>query len=168
MTENQEFYIQHLNLLPHPEGGYYREVYRSELSLSAGALPKIFGASRQVSTSIYFLIGKLNFSAFHRIKSDETWHFYEGSALEVLELLADGSLKKTSIGKNLAQGDHFQYTVKANTWFASRVKAGGEFSLVGCSVAPGFDFEDFELARRNELLEKFPQHKEEIMALTRQ
>ncbi len=156
-----------LKLLQHPEGGYYREVYRSELSISSQALPTEFAGKRQICTSIYFLIEKGNFSAFHRIKSDETWHFYDGNALEVIEIQKDGTLKKTTVGRNINSGEQLQYTVKANTWFASRVKEGGIFSLVGCTVSPGFDFEDFEMANRKGLLEKYPQHKKEINALTR-
>lgn len=167
MSQNAEHYIHQLNLLPHPEGGYYKEVYRSDLSISAGALPQGFGGNRQMCTSIYFLIEQGNFSAFHRIKSDETWHFYDGSALEVIEIQTNAILKKTSVGRDLKKGDQLQYTVKANTWFASRVKAGGDFSLVGCTVSPGFDFKDFEMAQRTKLLENYPQHKNEIIALTR-
>lgn len=167
MNLTAEHYIQHLNLQAHPEGGYYKEVYRSALSLSSQALPAEFGGVRQVCTSIYFLIEKQNFSAFHRIKSDETWHFYDGQALEVIELGEDGSLRKTAIGRDLPAGEQLQYTVKANTWFASRVKAGGDYSLVGCTVSPGFDFKDFEMAMRISLLERYPQHKNEIIALTR-
>jgi hypothetical protein len=167
MSKSAEHYIQQLQLLPHPEGGYYKEVYRSALNLPAHGLPKEFGGTRQVCTSIYFMIEQGNFSAFHRIKSDETWHFYDGDALEVIELKTDGTLKKTAVGRNLERNEQLQYTVMANTWFASRVKAGGNYSLVGCTVAPGFDFEDFEMATRTDLLEKFPQHKNEITALTR-
>jgi uncharacterized protein len=167
MSKSAAYYIQHLQLLPHPEGGYYKEVYRSELNLAQEALPTQFGGTRQICTSIYFLIEKGNFSAFHRIKSDETWHFYDGDALEVIELKTDGTLKKTAVGSDLEHNEQLQFTVKANTWFASRVKAGGNYSLVGCTVSPGFDFEDFEMAKRTGLLEKFPQHKNEITALTR-
>jgi len=167
MSQNAEHYRQQLKLLPHPEGGYYKEVYRSELILLPKSLPAEFGGKRHICTSIYFLIEKDNFSAFHRIKSNETWHFYDGSGLEVIEIQANGALKKTVVGRNLPQGDLLQYTVKANTWFASRVKAGGDYSLVGCTVSPGFDFEDFEMAQRNNLLEKYPQHITEIRALTR-
>lgn len=118
-------------------------------------------------TSIYFLIEQGNFSAFHRIKSDETWHFYDGHALEVIEIESNGTLKKTAIGRDLKNGDHLQYTVKANTWFASRVKKGGWFSLVGCTVSPGFDFDDFEMAGRKDLMKNYPQHSQEILSLTR-
>lgn len=160
--------IQHLGLLPHPEGGYYRETYRSDLILRAEGLPKEFRGNRSASTAIYFLIEKNNFSALHRIKSDETWHFYVGDPLEVIEINEKGELKKTNIGSGLERGELFQYTVKANTWFGSRVLEGGEFSLVGCTVAPGFDFQDFEMAKREQLILQFPEWEKIISHMTRE
>ena len=117
--------------------------------------------------NVNFLIEKNNFSALHKIKSDETWHFYYGDALEVIEIDENGVLKSTAIGNNLLEGETFQYTVKANTWFGSRVKSGGKFSLVGCTVAPGFDFNDFELGKKEDLLKLFPQHQKVIVEMTR-
>jgi hypothetical protein len=165
MTVQQ--YIRQLGLQPHPEGGFYRETYRSDENIPAEGLPERFNGKRSFATAIYFLIEQHNFSALHKIKSDETWHFYAGDALEVIELDEAGILKTTLIGNNLDAGEVFQYTVKANTWFGSRVKAGGSFSLVGCTVAPGFDFKDFEMAEREELLRLFPQHSELITQMTR-
>lgn len=165
-TAAKEF-IHHLDLLPHPEGGYFRETYRSELILPSDGLPSEFSGSRNAATAIYFLIEKNNFSALHKIKSDETWHFYAGDPLEVIELNENGELKKTNIGSGLDRGELFQYTVKANTWFGSRVLSGGEFSLVGCTVAPGFDFRDFEMASRESLLDQFPHLEKLILEMTR-
>lgn len=156
-----------LNLLPHPEGGYFKETYRSEMLVDAEHLNKEFSGQRNLSTAIYFLIEQANFSALHKIKSDEIWHFYDGDALEVIEIDDLGHLKFTAVGRNLSEGEHMQYLVKANTWFGSRVKAGGRFSLVGCTVAPGFDFRDFEMAKREDLTRKFPQHKKIIEEMTR-
>lgn len=161
------YLVKTLELLPHPEGGYYKEVYRSGGKIAALALPQEFTGDRNFATAIYFLIEKNNFSALHKIKSDETWHFYYGDALEVIELDDTGNLKTTLVGSGLAAGETFQYTVPANTWFGSRVKAGGNFSLVGCTVAPGFDFADFEMAGRDVLIEQFPQHKAMIEEMTR-
>ncbi len=155
--------VSHLNMLPHPEGGYYKETYRSTLHVTH----PLVNDWRSVATAIYFLIEKNNFSAFHKIKSDEVWHFYAGDALEVIELDENGNLIYTSIGSNLQAGEVFQYLVKAGRWFGSRVKAGGHYSLVGCTVAPGFEFKDFELANGNELIALYPQHVEVIKALTR-
>ena len=162
-----DFIVNQLNLQPHPEGGFYKEVYRSTDVITREFLPLIFSGSRAFSTSIYFLIKADSFSAFHKIKSDETWHFYFGHALEIIEIDEFGNLIKTMVGSNLIAGEVFQYTVKKNTWFASRVLKGGDFSLVGCSVSPGFDFIDFEMATRDHLYTEFPQHKTIINELTR-
>ena len=162
-----DYLVKALELLPHPEGGFYKEVYRSAGTIPGTALSPDFAGDRNTATSIYFLVEKNNFSALHKIKSDETWHFYYGDALEVIELDDTGNLKTTLVGNNLAAGETFQYTVKANTWFGSRVKAGGSFSLVGCTVAPGFDFADFEMAERDVLINQFPQHKAVIGEMTR-
>jgi predicted cupin superfamily sugar epimerase len=155
---NAEHFIRKLNLLPHPEGGYYKETYRSKESLEL----KTFGGQRNYSTAIYFLLEKDNFSAFHRIKSDELWHFYAGDTLEVIEIDSEGELKITELGK-----ENFQYCVPAGNWFGSRVKTGGEFSLVGCTVAPGFDFADFEMAQREKLIKEFPKLETVINEMTR-
>lgn len=163
-----ETLVKELNLLPHPEGGYYKEAYRSEGIISNSCLSPEFKGDRNMATGIYFLIEKGNFSALHKIKSDETWHFYYGDALEVIEINEQGILTITKIGSNLSNGETFQYTVKANTWFGSRVSDGGSFSLVGCTVYPGFDFNDFELASKQDLIKHFPQHNQLISELTRQ
>jgi len=140
-------YIEKLNLLAHPEGGYYKETYRSAGTLSTDS------GQRNYSTAIYFLLEEGNFSAFHKIKSDELWHFYAGDVLEVIEITKEGKLIITELGPN-----NFQYCVAAGNWFGSRVKKGGKFSLVGCTVAPGFDFADFEMAERTNLQKHFPEH----------
>jgi hypothetical protein len=157
--------IRTFSLLPHPEGGYYKETYRSA-EVIENPLKK-FPDQRNYSTAIYFLIGENNFSALHRIKSDEVWHFYEGDALEVIEIDLKGNLIRTQLGKNISGGQTFQYTVRAGHWFGSRVLKGGEYSFVGCTVSPGFDFKDFEMASRNDLCKQFPQHKGIIEELTR-
>lgn len=159
--------VKELDLMPHPEGGYYKETYRSPLKVSPQCLPESFNGERNIATGIYFLIEKGNFSALHKIKSDETWHFYYGDALEVIEINEAGILKITHIGSNLLEGETFQYTVKAHTWFGSRVKGNGNMSLVGCTVYPGFNFNDFELGKRKDLIQLFPQHSEIITELTR-
>ena len=164
---NVEDLVKQLELLPHPEGGYYKETYRSSGTIPKDALPGGFVGERNFATAIYFLIEKNNFSALHKIKSDETWHFYAGDTLEVIEIDEQGGLKTTLLGNKLEKGEVFQYTVKAHHWFGSRVKSGGDFSLVGCTVAPGFDFADFEMGQRDELIAKYPQHQQIIQLLTR-
>ncbi len=164
MTLTAFEYVKLLELNPHPEGGWYKEMYRSAGKHSGdGEFPE----GRDFATSIYFLIEKNNFSAFHKIKSDETWHFYAGDALEVIEIDPFGSIKKTIVGKDIQNGHLLQYTVPAGYWFASRVYDEGAFSLVGCTVAPGFDFRDFEMAAREHLVKRFPEHTNIINELTR-
>ena len=166
MTTTAQSYIKALHLQPHPEGGFFSESYRSEQTLQ---LPMPGGDvhQRNICTAIYFLLEAGNFSAFHRIQSDEIWHFYAGQALEVLELRPGGDLRCTRLGPDILRGELPQYVVPADTWFASRVADGGTFSLVGCTVAPGFDFADFRLARREDLLVSFPLHRQIITELSR-
>ena len=164
---NAKEIIKLLNLIPHPEGGYYKENYRSLEKISANGLPERFSEERCLSTAIYFLLEKGNFSAFHRIKSDECWHFYAGSALLIYVLSPDGRLEIISLGNNWLKGEQFQAIVPAACWFASEPAEGTAFSFVGCTVAPGFDFIDFELAEKAVLSEQFPQHKQLINRLVR-
>jgi predicted cupin superfamily sugar epimerase len=165
-TTPASYWIQHLQLIPHPEGGYYKEVYRASERIPHSALPQRFSGSRSFATSIYYLLEQGDFSAFHRIRSDETWHFYAGGSLEVA-MLHSGSHEIVTLGSNLANGEQLQYTVPAGVWFASRPKASAPYALVGCSVSPGFDFADFELASRSELLSAYSDSHEVITTLTR-
>lgn len=167
MTKEANYWIEKLGLGPHPEGGYYRQSYRAELVLSKSALPG-FPGNRAVSTAIYFLLEGENFSAFHRLRSDEMWHFYAGSSLEVHVIAENGSCSQTLLGDDPDAGEVFQAVVKAGCWFGSRVRDRKSWALVGCTVSPGFDFEDFELGRRIELVRQFPQYKELIASLTRE
>ncbi len=160
--------IQQYSLQQHPEGGWYKENYRSKEMIPQMALPVAFTSERSFSTAIYFLLEQGNFSAFHRIKSDECWHFYAGETLLVYVLQANGELELISLGSNIEKGELFQFVVPANCWFASRPAATTNFSFVGCTVAPGFDFEDFELAKADELITIYPEHEAIIRELCRQ
>ena len=131
-------------------------------------LPERFGGDRPFSTAIYFLLEKGNFSAFHRIKSDECWHFYYGDPLEIIVLQPDGELTVTTLGNDITKGHLFQYVVPAGCWFASRPAPGSQYCFVGCTVAPGFDFADFEMANGEQLASEFPQHNKLIRELCRQ
>lgn len=162
---NAAYFIKYLQLLPHPEGGYFKETYRAEESISAEALPKRFTGERSFSTSIYYLLQQGDRSVFHRIKSDECWHFYEGGTLLVHVIENDGNYYCVKLGKDIAAGDTFQFVVPSNTWFASEPAPGSTFSLTGCTVAPGFDFADFEIADKENLLSTFPQHADIIHRL---
>lgn len=155
-----------LNLQPHPEGGYYKEVYRSKGTIPQTALPG-FGGHRNYSTGIYFMLTGTNFSAFHRINSDELWHFYYGDACEVHVIHINGTHEVIRLGSDIINGEVFQAVVPAGAWFASRCSNANGYSLVGCTVAPGFDFADFEMAEREALIAEYPQHAEIISELTR-
>lgn len=158
---------QQLRLLPHPEGGYYREVYRSDGTIPKSVLGDHFHGDRNYCTSIYFLLTSENFSAFHRIQQDEIWHFYSGIPLHVHVIDIEGNYTRHHLGMDLAQGQVPQLVVEAGQWFASSVSASDAYSLVGCTVAPGFDFDDFELADRQALTLSYPQHEAIIAQLTR-
>lgn len=150
----------------HVEGGAFREVYRSTHMLPQDALSLQHQGPRNASTSIYFLLQRGEFSAFHRIASDEIWHFYEGDALSIYEIDEDGILKRHLLGRDPDKGEELQACIPAGRWFASRVEEG-TYTLCGCTVAPGFDFEDFELAERALLQQQFPVHSTLIQELTR-
>ncbi|MFN5620642.1 MAG: cupin domain-containing protein [Flavobacteriales bacterium] len=134
-------YIKKLNLLPHPEGGYYRETFRSGVTQDFEG----FDGPRQLSTSIFFLLEAPQVSSLHRIKSDEIWYYHDGGNLEIIELDADGKENVTLLGKDLDSGATLQHVVAAGKWFGARLPEGSAFCLVGCQVSPGFDFRDFEL-----------------------
>ena len=164
---NADYYIKNLQLQPHPEGGYFKEKYRSAECISAATLPGRFQGGRSFSTAIYYLLEKGDFSIFHRIKSDECWHFYGGETLWIHVIEINGKYSCIKLGSNLAEGETYQFVVPANTWFASEPAPDSSFSLAGCTVAPGFDFADFEIASQANLLHSFPQHKTIIEKLTR-
>lgn len=160
------YWIQHLKLSKHPEGGYFREVYRSGGTIPATALPLQYNGERVFSTSIYFLLEGDDFSAFHRIHSDEIWHFYTGSPLTIHCIDQQGNYYQKKLGENPENNEEFQTLIPSGTWFGAVIDKPRSFSLVGCTVAPGFEFNDFELGKRHDLLQRFPDHKKIIERLT--
>ncbi|PWT78652.1 MAG: hypothetical protein C5B59_01305 [Bacteroidetes bacterium] len=166
MTKDAQYWIQELNLREHVEGGYYREIYRSSLIIPQSGLPFAFAGDRHASTSIYFLLKSGSHSAFHRILSDETWHFYSGGCLLIYEMNYHGLLRIHRLGNNPEKDERFQVTIEAGNWFGARPDNGTDYALVGCTVAPGFDFADFELANAAELSNQFPTHRNLIMELS--
>jgi len=152
--------IQNLNLRAHPEGGYYAETYRSEETITTAN-----GAKRNVCTGIYFLLENEDKSHFHKIKSDELWFFHLGQPLEIVVMNEEG-VETLMLGSDLGTGERLQAIIPANTWFAARLRDGKGFALVSCTVAPGFDFEDFELGERRQLLEEFPSNRKLIEEFT--
>ena len=159
-------WIEKLKLEKHPEGGYFKEVYRSEELLEKNNLPSRYSGDRNIATSIYFLLKDDEFSSFHRIQSDETWHFYAGSTLELFVLENNGNLAHFLLGQDLEAGEHLQITIPRNHWFGARVVDKTSYSLLGCTVAPGFHFNDFELADRTKLTQEFPEQVKIIRELT--
>ncbi len=161
-----EQWIERLSLQPHPEGGHYRQTYHAPLVLPHSALPGYAG-DRAASTAIYFLLAGDQFSALHRLRSDEVWHFYAGSALVVQVIEPHGVYSEILLGNNPDAGEHFQAVVPAGCWFGSSLRHPNAYALVGCTVAPGFDFADFEMAQRDDLTARYPQHRAIIERLTR-
>lgn len=151
--------IQKLKLNPHPEGGFYNETYRADHTINSE------NGLRNVCTAIYFLLDDNARSHFHRIKSDELWFFHLGEPLEIV-LIQDEKLTTITLGNSIENEQSLQAIIPANTWFAAKVKTGKGFSLVSCTVSPGFDFTDFELAKRDELLQQFPGLKKTIEDFT--
>ena len=159
------YWIDNLELLKHPEGGYFKEVYRSDEIHEKHALAGRYGGDRNYATSIYFLLEGHEFSSFHRIQSDETWHFYQGTTLELYVLTPVG-LNTILLGQHHEEGEVLQVTIPRDHWFGARVKEANSYALLGCTVAPGFDFNDFELGNRKELTQEYPAHAKLIEELT--
>ncbi len=152
--------INSFQLKPHPEGGYFKETYRSEESY------EVSQGIRSACTAILFLLQEGECSHFHRLRSDELWYFHTGGPLELFEITVLGKLKRTVLGLNFSLGERLQYCVPKDHWFASRPLEGEKYSLVSCTVSPGFEFCDFELATKRELLKLYPQYQGVIEKLS--
>ena len=150
--------IKTLDLSPHPEGGFFKETYRASGSISGPALPSVFGTERAYATSILFLLPEGQKSRFHRLRQDEVWHFHLGGPLRLAMISPSGQAGEITLGPKINSGHLLQFAVPGGVWFAATPKAGSVFSLVGCTVAPGFDFTDFELADEAEMKKHYPQH----------
>ncbi|NKI31793.1 cupin domain-containing protein [Croceivirga thetidis] len=166
MNSTAKELIRKLNLKPHPEGGYFRETYRSSSEIPNSVLGEQYRGGRNCSTCIYFLLTSEKFSAFHRIKQDEIWHFYTGKTITLHVISESGNYSNQRIGNALLKDEIPQYVVKGGNWFAAEVKDENAYALVGCTVAPGFSYEDFELKTSLELTNLFPAHKNIIQRLT--
>ena len=155
--------VEALGLKPHPEGGFFRETFRSARRLVAG--PE--GAQRDAATAIYFLLPAGEFSAFHRIRgSDEMWHHYGGDPIEIHTITSSGDHRVTMLGPDVLGGERPQFLVEAGT-FQAAIAPGSRFALCGCTVTPGFEFADFEMPARDDLVARFPRHEHVIRRLTR-
>ena len=149
------------------EGGYFREFYRSVESIPQGALPGRYVDNRHFATSIHYLITDTDFSALHKLVSDEIYHFYDGDPVNLCLIHHDGSVEEITLGPDLASGDTRVAVVPHGVWQGSYVKGDGRWALLGCTVAPAFEFVDYELGGREELIAQFPQHRDVILRLTR-
>lgn len=158
--------VASLGLVPHPEGGFYRETYRAAEDIAHDALPARFTGTRSHATAIYYLLAAGDRSKLHRIRADEIWHFYEGDPLLIVAIAPDGALSVTTLGRDFGQGQVPQHVVPAGHWFGAIPAPGSAFALTGCTVSPGFDFADFELGARATLLQAYPQHRDWIEKLT--
>lgn len=167
MKNRVQYLISKLDLQPHPEGGYFRETYRSKGSIPKKELSDRITGNRNYCTGIYFLLTSDNFSAFHRINQDEMWHFYEGSALTIHMINEKGTYSNQKVGMDLDSNEVPQFTVPKHVWFAAEVNEPDSYSLVGCTVSPGFDFRDFELAERTSFINSYPDLEEVILRFTR-
>ena len=157
-----------LGMTPHAEGGCYVRTYRSDEMIGAEALPSRYGGARRTGTVIYYLLEAGVFSEMHRLRSDETYHFYLGDPVEMLHLGPDGSGKRLLLGNDLNAGLRPQAVVPHGVWQGSRLVAGGRVALMGCTVSPGFEYEDYERGSREELKKQYPQWTEMIEELTRE
>ena len=156
-NKNSKYWKEKLGLFPHPEGGYYKEIYRSEEKTQTS-----WGKNRNVSTAIYYLLEENNKSKFHRIKSDEIWHYYDGNTSVIIHCIDnEGNYKSIKIGKG--KDEALVGIVPKNTWFAAELSTKQEsYCLCGCTVSPGFDFEDFEMANTEKLMEEYPHLTDKI------
>jgi hypothetical protein len=168
LKEEAKILIDKLKLSAHPEGGYFKEVYRSSDIIEKEFLPPRYKSPHCVSTSIYYMLVENQISHFHKLLSDEIWHFYTGSPILIHCISTDGDYTCIKLGSSLNDKFLFQHTIKLDTWFAAELEDKNSFALVGCTVAPGFDFEDFLLADRKKLMEQFPAHKEVIERFTKE
>ena len=144
--------IKKLRLEKHPEGGYFKQTYKSDVMIDVAG----YGGLRHAATAIYYMLASGQFSAFHRMKSDEIWHYYAGGSITIHVIDEGGKLARIKLGKG--KDETPQAVIRAGTWFAASL-VKGSYCLVGCTVSPGFDYRDWELAKRDELIKSYPQHR---------
>ncbi|MGB9696450.1 MAG: cupin domain-containing protein [Ignavibacteria bacterium] len=158
--------IKKLGLIKHIEGGYFFETFRSELLLNVDLTRT--KKSRNCVASIYFFLRKKDFSAFHKLSCDELWNYHSGSPVLIITIDNRGKLLQHKLGKNIKRNEKPQVLVKSGLWFAAVPVNRNYYSLVSCITVPAFDYEDFHLAKRSELIQRFPQHKDVIQKFTRE
>jgi len=167
MNKRAEYLINTLKLTRHPEGGYFREIYRSGMKIDPFGPGMNIPSSRNLTTSILFLLESNDFSSFHKLKSDELWHFYEGTPVRIITIDKKGKLSERLLGLDLENAMYPVVVISSDTWFAAEVIDKNSFTLIGCTVSPGFEFDDFQLGKRSKLTNTFPEYTEVIKRFTR-
>ena len=163
LNKHAKLWIKKLKLEKHPEGGYFTNTYASDKKID---FPD-FDGFRSTCTAIYYLLTGNQFASFHIMKSDEIWHFYSGSSLTLHMIDSKGEMEQILVGPNFNRGERFQVIIKSGCWFAASINNKNSYSLVGCTVSPGFDYRDWKLGDRKKLLEQYPQHKKIIKKYTK-
>ncbi|ABK18447.1 protein of unknown function DUF985 [Syntrophobacter fumaroxidans MPOB] len=166
-VKDAAYWIKKLGLSVHPEGGYFVQTFKSAEMIQGAGLPDRYGGPRAFASFIYYLLESNDFSCLHRLKSDEVWHYYAGSSLTLFIIDERGNLLQKKLGNDPEKGQSFQVFIRHGHWFGAIVDDSGSFTLAGCTVAPGFEYEDFKLGNRRELVELFPEHRFIIERLTR-
>jgi len=163
--DNAEYWIQHLQLIPHPEGGFYREIYRSNIEADKKGLHYTFNGPRRLCTSIYYLLRSGEFSRFHRLRSDEIWYYHYGSSIKIVIIDQEGHKHVKILGQRAEKAEHLQVFVPGGAIFGAELLNNNSFSIMSCLVSPGFEFEDFELFEKEDLLQAYPKHADIIEKL---
>jgi len=166
MNEKIKYIIRKFKLKKHIEGGYYSEIYRSGEKIKKKHLPKRYNGDRTFSTSIYFLLLNNDVSVFHKLNSDEILHFYDGSPLLIYLIDHTGNMEIKKLGRNVFKDEVYQILVKANQWLAMKPIRRNYYSLIGCTVSPGFEYDDLIIGKKDELIKLYPQHKRIINKLS--
>lgn len=166
MSRSADHWIRTLALQPHPEGGHFRETWRSPEQIGAAGLPVRFAGPRALGTSIYFLLRAGERSHLHRLRADEVWHFHDGGGLRLHVITPAGEHVEYRLGLDAGAEESPQVVVPHDSWFAAEPAPGTEWVLVGCSVAPGFEYGDFEMGEREDLLARHPRHRELVLRFT--
>jgi len=164
MSPGADFWVRTLALEPHPEGGHFRETYRADES--TGDLPERFGGPRALATAIFYLLRAGERSRLHRLRADEVWHFHDGGPLHLHLFGPAGEYRRLALGRDPSRGETLQAVVPHGSWFGAEPGEGAEFALVGCTCAPGFEYGDFELGARVDLLARFPAQRALVERLT--
>lgn len=157
-----KFWIQHLDLKPHPEGGFYKEEYRSNIEVSTDDLPVGYKSSRRLVTGIYYLLRSNDISRMHRLRSDELWYFHAGSPITIHYIDTEGKKHKHILGTHPEKAEKFSALIPGGCLFCAEVHEPDSFSLVSCLVSPGFEFDDFEMFEKDDLIQVYPKHADLI------